>query len=117
RPPLVAPGHVRSGSPGPGSIVWRTPSGAADVPSCRLPRTVLLATLLIPTVARGQAPPAEWQPWLDSLAHAPRAERIEQDVRTLVGFGTRHTASDTVSTTRGIGAARRWIHAEFERIS
>ncbi|HPF61267.1 MAG TPA: M28 family peptidase [Gemmatimonadales bacterium] len=87
------------------------------MPSCRLPRTVLLATLLIPTVARGQAPPAEWQPWLDSLAHAPRAERIEQDVRTLVGFGTRHTASDTVSTTRGIGAARRWIHAEFERIS
>lgn len=65
----------------------------------------------------GQAPPATYLPWLDSLAHAPEATRIEQDIRTLVGFGTRHTASDTLSTTRGIGAARRWIHSEFERIS
>jgi hypothetical protein len=34
-----------------------------------------------------------------------------------VDFGTRHTASQTESATRGIGAARRWIHDEFERIS
>lgn len=45
------------------------------------------------------------------------AERIEADIRTLTEFGTRHTLSDTVSETRGIGAARRWIRAEFERIS
>ncbi len=45
------------------------------------------------------------------------ADRLETDVRKLVGFGTRHTMSDTVSTTRGIGAARRWIKAEFEKIS
>ena len=38
-------------------------------------------------------------------------------MRALVDFGTRHTLSDTLSTARGIGAARRWIHAEFERIS
>lgn len=31
----------------------------------------------------------------------------------LVSFGTRHTQSDTLSATRGIGAARRWIHAEL----
>src|SRR3546814_2118565 len=37
--------------------------------------------------------------------------------RSLVSFGTRHTLSDTKSDTRGIGAARRWIHAGFERIS
>jgi hypothetical protein len=36
---------------------------------------------------------------------------------TLVAFGTRHTLSDTVSATRGIGAARRWIHAQLERFS
>ena len=35
----------------------------------------------------------------------------------LVGFGTRHTLSETRSNSRGIGAARRWIAAEFERIS
>ncbi|HEX8430675.1 MAG TPA: M28 family metallopeptidase [Longimicrobium sp.] len=44
-------------------------------------------------------------------------QRIETDIRRLVSFGTRHTLSDTVSTTRGIGAARRWIFDEFQRIS
>jgi len=34
-----------------------------------------------------------------------------------VNFGTRHTLSETESNTRGIGAARRWIKAEFEKIS
>ena len=45
------------------------------------------------------------------------AERIKKDVTTLVSFGTRHTLSDTISNTRGIGAARRWIKSEFDRIS
>lgn len=43
--------------------------------------------------------------------------RVEADIRTLAGFGTRNTMSDTLSDTRGIGAARRWIKAEFDRIS
>ena len=45
------------------------------------------------------------------------SERIEKDIRKLVDFGTRHTLSDTLSETRGIGAARRWIKKEFESIS
>ena len=45
------------------------------------------------------------------------AERIENDIQTLVDFGTRNTFSDTISNTRGIGAARRWIKSEFESIS
>jgi len=45
------------------------------------------------------------------------ADRIEKDIRMLVSFGTRHTMSETNSETRGIGAARRWISSEFERIS
>lgn len=45
------------------------------------------------------------------------SQRIETDIRTLANFGTRHTMSDTVSSTRGIGAARRWIKSEFEKIS
>jgi len=45
------------------------------------------------------------------------ATRIEADITTLAGFGTRHTLSDTLSETRGIGAARRWIKKEFETIS
>ncbi len=45
------------------------------------------------------------------------AERIEIDIKKLVSFGTRHTLSDTISETRGIGAARRWIRSEFDQIS
>jgi Zn-dependent M28 family amino/carboxypeptidase len=45
------------------------------------------------------------------------SERLKNDVTTLTNFGTRHTLSDTISATRGIGAARRWIKSEFEKIS
>ncbi len=45
------------------------------------------------------------------------ANRIISDVETLANFGTRHTLSDTLSKTRGIGAARRWIKKSFEEIS
>ena len=64
----------------------------------------------------GTAPPAEVQRLYDVAAGVSQ-DRVEADIRTLAGFGTRHTLSDTVSDTRGIGAARRWIRAEFERIS
>jgi len=45
------------------------------------------------------------------------AKNIEADITTLANFGTRNTFSDTLSSTRGIGAARRWIKAEFQQIS
>ena len=54
---------------------------------------------------------------LSEIAIAPSPENIEKDVRKLVSFGTRHTLSDTLSETRGIGAARRWIKSEFSSIS
>jgi Zn-dependent M28 family amino/carboxypeptidase len=54
---------------------------------------------------------------LHDIAKDISADRIEQDIRTLVSFGTRHTLSETESETRGIGAARRWIKEEFDKIS
>ncbi len=54
---------------------------------------------------------------LHDLATAPSAERIQSDIEALVSFGTRHTLSETESESRGIGAARRWIEAEFLKIS
>jgi len=45
------------------------------------------------------------------------AERIKNDISVLANFGTRHTLSDTISNSRGIGAARRWIKSEFDKIS
>ena len=54
---------------------------------------------------------------LHNIVEQVSAERIEKDIEKLVSFGTRHTLSDTKSDTRGIGAARRWIKAEFDKIS
>ena len=52
-----------------------------------------------------------------SIIDSISTERIEQDITTLANFGTRHTLSDTLSKTRGIGAARRWIFDSFQKIS
>ena len=68
------------------------------------------------TLAQTQAPPSEVLAVHDHVA-AVSADRIEADIRTLAGFGTRHTLSETESDRRGIGAARRWIFEEFEQIS
>ncbi len=44
-------------------------------------------------------------------------ERVERDIRRLVEFGTRHSLSSVDDPLRGVGAARRWLAEEFERIS
>lgn len=54
---------------------------------------------------------------IDAAVRSASAARVRQDVDRLAAFGTRHTLSDTTSPTRGIGAAREWIKAEFERIA
>ncbi len=80
---------------------------------------LFLFSLALKQFAYAQTPAAA--PAFDARAYdiaaAPQAARIEADVRKLVGFGTRHTLSDTSSETRGIGAARRWIESEFRAIS
>jgi hypothetical protein len=63
------------------------------------------------------AAPQSSDPRIQAIVAAVSAQRIETDIRRLVAFGTRHTLSDTLSEIRGIGAARRWVKAEFERIS
>jgi len=74
-----------------------------------------------PATAQDQAAAAAVPPQIDTriydIVSAASPDRVEADIRMLAGFGTRNTFSDTVSETRGIGAARRWIKAEFDRIS
>lgn len=77
---------------------------------------LLLGMTLFFSVFSQQAPPAVDMRIYD-IINATSADRLEADIRTLANFGTRNTFSDTVSNTRGIGAARRWIKAEFEKIS
>ena len=43
--------------------------------------------------------------------------RIRTTDSALVSFGTRNTFSDTLSSTRGIGAARRWLFAQLQQAS
>ncbi|UKK83734.1 M28 family metallopeptidase [Sphingopyxis sp. BSN-002] len=43
--------------------------------------------------------------------------RLKALVEKLVSFGTRHTLSSATDPKRGIGAARTWGAAEFERLS
>jgi Zn-dependent M28 family amino/carboxypeptidase len=87
---------------------------------------VIRALLLLPVVASAQqapspprAPtaPAAVDARLYEIVDSVSARRLEADIRTLAGFHTRNTLSDTVSRTRGIGAARRWIKAQFDSIS
>ncbi|MEO8810869.1 MAG: M28 family metallopeptidase [Rhodanobacter sp.] len=82
-----------------------------------LPSTLLLlastaafAAMPLPAVPREQ-------PALHALADAPSQVELRMTITRLIGFGTRHTMSDTKSDTRGIGAARRWVKSRFEAIS
>ncbi len=52
-----------------------------------------------------------------NIVDAVSTKTITSDITSLVNFGTRHTLSDTVSKTRGIGAARKWIKKRFDNIS
>ena len=79
-------------------------------------------SLLMPAQAQtnanaGFTSPPQYQPFLKQLADDVSADQIEYYTRTLAGFENRHTLSDTTSDTKGIGAARRWIKEEFEKIS
>ncbi|HBL20198.1 MAG TPA: peptidase M28, partial [Alteromonas mediterranea] len=78
-----------------------------------LASTVLLSSAVSFTVHAQ----TEQQQALYDIAKNVSAENIEKDITTLVNFGTRHTLSETESDTRGIGAARRWIKSEFDKIS
>lgn len=56
-------------------------------------------------------------PALSALANEISDARIRNTDSVLVAFGTRHTMSDTVSDTRGVGAARRFLLRRLGDIS
>ena len=88
----------------------------------RISRDVALAAVVVvglagpPAMAQETVPP-QVDLRLFDVVEAVSAERLEHDIRHLAAFGTRHTLSETESETRGIGAARRWIRDELQRIS
>lgn len=79
-------------------------------------KIILLGMVLFSTTfAFAQTVIVQRDPEIVKILEEISAKNIENNVRKLVSFGTRHTMSDTVSNTRGIGAARRWIKAEFDK--
>lgn len=77
------------------------------------PVLLLMAGLCFKSISSEAQTPSNFY----AIIEAVSANRIENDIKILAGFGTRHTLSDTLSKTRGIGAARRWIFDEFQKIS
>ena len=71
--------------------------------------------LRAPQSAAAQGAAAE--PDFAAIVRSIEAGRIERTVRTLVSFGTRNTLSAQDDPKRGIGAARDWIEAEFQKIA
>ncbi len=82
-------------------------------------RTALALALAGASLAAAAAtpPPADFHPELRAIAQAVSPAELKDTLTALVGFGTRHTLSETASNSRGIGAARRWVKARFEAIS
>lgn len=78
---------------------------------------VAALSLILAGTAQAQTPASQEQAQLHALAGQIQPERMRADIQALVDFGTRHTLSDQVSDTRGIGAARRWTDAQFRAIS
>ena len=74
--------------------------------------TLFLLTTLFYSKSYAQTP-ADFY----SIINEVSEEKIKADITTLANFGTRHTLSDTLSQSRGIGAARRWIFNEFQEIA
>jgi Zn-dependent M28 family amino/carboxypeptidase len=68
------------------------------------------------TTPGGDGPSGE-HPLLRQAASEVSADQLHATIQKLVDFGTRHTASDTHSNTRGIGAARRWVQSQFQSFS
>lgn len=84
-----------------------------------IPFFCALASSLCAAPSAAAVPPAmaHEQPALRALADAPSQAELRATITALVGFGTRHTLSDTRSDTRGIGAARRWVKSRFEQMA
>jgi hypothetical protein len=83
-------------------------------PDAEPPRTdVVTAVPAAPSDGPGDMPEPRPPAGLAKVLQSVDPAELRASIDRLVGFGTRHTLSDTVSASRGIGAARKWIHERF----
>jgi hypothetical protein len=80
-----------------------------------LPLAATAVLALVTASASAADAPVVPDPDIARLVREVSPARLETYVRTLAGFGTRHSLSATDDPKRGIGAARRWIRATLDR--
>lgn len=51
------------------------------------------------------------------INHRISPDSLKSDILAMANFTNRNTASDTISSTYGIGAARRWVYSKFQQYS
>jgi len=83
------------------SLLWKTAAGAS---------------FLALTLA-AQSPSTRVNPTVKQIVDAISEERIAENLKKLEGFGSRYILSEEDDPVHGIGAAKRWIYAEFKNYS
>ena len=79
---------------------------------------ILVAIFIVASTASfAQTARPKPDPEIAKMIKEVSAKNIEATIRKLVSFGTRNTLSEQDNPTRGIGAARDWIFAEFQKIN
>jgi hypothetical protein len=73
------------------------------------------ATVVLVTGSAAATPfsPAATDSMIEACTLEVSADSLQSYIQAMQDFTTRHTNSDTTSSTTGIGAARRWVHAKF----
>lgn len=79
----------------------------------RLLLLVIFATSALLTAAQKKSTVPAPDPEISAMVKEVSADSIRSYIQKMVSFGTRHSLSDTVSATTGIGAARRWVASKF----
>ncbi|HXI00716.1 MAG TPA: M28 family metallopeptidase [Sphingobacteriaceae bacterium] len=82
-------------------------------------KKITLSSLFFLTIIHVFAQPPRTIPdtKIRNMASQISAQNLEELIRKLVSFQTRHSLSDTTSSKTGIGAARNWIKNELEKYS
>ena len=78
---------------------------------------IAAACLLFTMSAGAQNPSNSLNPSVQKIVESVSEQRIRSILAKLESFGTRHVMSTQDDTSRGIGAAMRWIHDEMRSYS
>jgi hypothetical protein len=76
---------------------------------------LFLGFIFLHTAVFSQPIPAQPDPLIKQMVEEISVQNLEAIIRKLSGFETRHSLSSTTSKTKGIGASRNWVEAEFKK--